>query len=83
MGETRASGEGILGGFLGKGACRTEDDYLSTTQNFGYLNSFNANKLKYVHGEAFGYKICKLNMILEEALMIKHKSNNGEMSIAA
>ena len=71
MGETRASGEGILGGFWGKGARCAEDDYLLTAKNFSYLNSFNANKLKYVHGEAFGYKICKLNMILEEALMTK------------
>ena len=76
MGETRASGEGILGGSFGRGACCTEDDYLSTAQNFGYLNSFNANKLKYVHGKAFGYKICKLSIILEEALMIK--TINGE-----
>jgi hypothetical protein len=62
MGETRASGEGILGGFLGKVACCAEDDYLSTAKIFGYLNSFKANKLKYVHGEAVGYKICKLSI---------------------
>ncbi len=71
MGETRANGEGILGGSFGKGACRAEDDYLSTAPNLGYLNSFNANNLKYVHGKAFGYKICKLSIILEEALMTK------------
>ena len=71
MGETRANGEGTLGGLLGKGACCAEDDYLSTAKKFGYLNSFSANNLKYVHCEAFRYKIYKLSIILEEALMTK------------
>jgi len=76
MGETRASGEGILGGFFGDGACCAKDDYLSMAPNFGYLNSFNANKFIYVHGKAFGYKICKLSIIPEEALVMKKM--NGE-----
>jgi hypothetical protein len=76
MGETGASGEGTLGGFLGEGAPCAKDDYLPISPNFGYLNSFNSNKLKYVHSKAFGYNICKLRIIPEEALVIKKM--NGE-----
>ncbi len=76
MGETRASGDSLIGGFLEEGACCITDDYLLLAPNFGYLNSFNANKLKYVHSKAFGYKICKLSIIPEEALVIKKM--NGE-----
>ncbi len=76
MGETRASGEGILGGLFGKEACCAKDDYLSIAQNIAYLHSFSADKLKYVHSEAFGYNKCKFSIILEEALMIK--TMNGE-----
>ncbi len=71
MGETRANGEGTLGGFLWKRACLAEDDYLLTAKNFDYLNRFGANNLKYVHGEAFEYKICELRKIPEEAIMTK------------
>jgi hypothetical protein len=76
MGETRASGEGRLGGFLGEGAHCAKDDYMQIASNVGYLNRFNANKLKYVHGKAFGYKICKLSIIPEEPLVIEKM--NGE-----
>jgi hypothetical protein len=76
MGETRAGGEGTIGGFLGEGVHDVKDDYLPFAPNFGYLNSFGANKLKYVHGKAFGYKICKLSIIPEEALVTEKM--NGE-----
>lgn len=78
MGETRASEEGTLGGFLGEGAHGSKDDYLQIVSNFGYLNSFNANKLKYVHGKAFGYKIWKLSIVPEEPLVIE-KLNGDTM----
>jgi len=76
MGENRASGEGTLEGFLGEGARYAKEDYLPIASNFGYLNSFSANKLKYVHGKAFGYKICKLSIIPEEPIVVEKM--NGE-----
>ena len=76
MGENRASGEGIIGGFILKEAYCIEDDYPSITQNTVRLNSFCADKLKCVHSKSFGYNICKFNFNLEAALLVK--SINGE-----
>ena len=80
MGENRASGEGILGGFILKEARYIEDDYPSITQNTVRLNSFCADKLKCVHSKSSGYTMCKVNFNLEAALMVK--SINGEKNYA-
>ena len=76
MGENRVDGEGILGELVGEEAYLVEDDHLSMSQNVAYLNSFCADKLKYVHTEPFGYNKCKLAFIPSVALMIK--GINGE-----
>jgi len=44
MGENRASGEGILGGFVGEGVRCNEDDYPSFVQNTVRLYSFYSDK---------------------------------------
>jgi hypothetical protein len=75
MGENRASGEGILGGFVGEVRC-VEDSHLSITQNTVRLHSFYADKLKCVHSKSVGYNKCKFNFNLEATLMVK--STNGE-----
>ncbi len=36
-----------------------------------HLDSSHADNLKYAHTDAFGYNKCKLDSILEAALMIK------------
>jgi hypothetical protein len=76
MGENRASWESILGNFVWKEGSFVRDNYLPNTQNTAYLYKFNADKLKYVHTERFGYNKCKFNSATEAALMIK--SINGE-----
>lgn len=75
MGENRASGEGILGGFVGEVRC-DEDGHLLITQNTVRLHSFYVDKLKCVHSKSVGYNKCKFNFNLEETLMVK--SINGE-----
>jgi len=70
MGENRASGEGILCGFLGEVRC-VEDDQLSIEQNDVRLHSFYIDKLKCVHSKSVGYNKCKFNFNLETALMVK------------
>ena len=75
MGEKSARDESILGNFAKKEACCVKDDHLSITGNIAYLHSFCADKLKYVHGKAFGYNKCKFNPF-EAALMVE--SINGE-----
>jgi hypothetical protein len=76
MGENRVGREGILGELVGEEAYLVEDDQLSMSQNVAYLNSFCADKLKYVYREPFGYNKCKLAFIHMTALMIR--SINGE-----
>lgn len=44
MGENRASGEGILGGFDGEEVRCNEDDYPSYVQNAVCLRSFYSDK---------------------------------------
>jgi hypothetical protein len=75
MGESRASGEGILCDFVGE-VRWVEDDHLSITQNNFHLHSFYADKLKCVFSKSVGYNKCKFNFNLETALMVK--SINGE-----
>ena len=47
------------------------------------LHSSFGDKFICVHNDAFGYIALKFGHILEEALMVKHKCNIGEMSFAA
>ena len=75
MGESRASGEGILCGLVGE-VRRVEDDHLSIKQNNARLHSFYEDKFKGVHNKFVGYHKCKFNFNLEAALMVK--SINGE-----
>ena len=82
MGEERAALESIT--------CNNPADDVFSIDNHPHLavkiaclyNSF-GEKFICVHNIASGYIALKFGCILEEALMIKHKSNNGEMSIAA
>jgi hypothetical protein len=76
MGEKRASGEGMLVGFIGEEAFCVGDAHLLTTQNTVNLQSFYADNLKYFQSKPFGYNKCKFSLTLEAALMIK--STNGE-----
>jgi hypothetical protein len=76
MGEIRVVVEGILGNFDKKEDNLVEDKCLSTVKNFSYMNTFDVDKLKYVHGKAFGYNKCKFSSTLEAALMVK--TMNGE-----
>ena len=79
MGESRASGEGILCSFVGEVRC-VEDDLLSIKQNNVLLHSFYADKLKCVHSKSVGYNKCKFSFDLEAALMVKRI--NGEKNYA-
>ncbi len=76
MGENRASGEGIFGGFVGEEVHFVEDGHLLITQNTVRLHCFYADKLKCVHSKSVGYNKCKFNFNLEATLMVK--SINGE-----
>jgi hypothetical protein len=76
MGENRAKGELILGGFVGEEACYVKGDHLSITQNTVYLHNFSADKLKCVQSKPFGYNMFKFSLTLEAALMVK--CMNGE-----
>jgi hypothetical protein len=76
MGENRVAGEGILGELVGEEAYLVEDDQLLMSQNVAYLNSFCADKFKYVHREPFGYNKCKLALTPGAAL--KFNGINGE-----
>lgn len=80
MGENRASGEGILGGFAWKEVRYTEDDYLSITQNTVRLHSFCIDKHKCVHSKSSKYNICNSHYNLEIGLMVETK--NGEKNYA-
>ena len=61
MGEKSAKGESILGGFSKNEVVFVEDKRLSIAEKFSYMHSFDADKLKYVHGKAFGYNKCKFS----------------------
>jgi hypothetical protein len=74
MGESRASGEGILCGFVE--VRFVEDDHLPIEPNNDHLHSFYGDKLKFVHSKSVGYNKCKFYFNLEAALMVK--SINGE-----
>ena len=76
MGENRVDGEGILGELVREEAYHAEDDHLSISQNVACLNSYYADKLKYVHTEPFGYNKCKLAFTPMSTLIIR--GNNGE-----
>ena len=62
MGENSAKGESILGKFAEKQDAFVNDKHLSIIEIIAHLHSLNVDKLKYVHGKAFGYK--KMNLIL-------------------
>ena len=79
MGEKRAVRESISsldGTNLGT------EYRLSINSNFVCLGSLQADNPIYVHNYAFGYNKCKPGAILEEALMFKNKSINGEITYA-
>ena len=80
MGENRASGEGILGGFAWEEVRCVEDDYLSITQITVRLHSFYSDKLKCVHCRSFGCNKGKFNFNLEAGLKVKRI--NGEKNYA-
>ncbi|HEX7482545.1 MAG TPA: hypothetical protein VF350_03665 [Candidatus Bathyarchaeia archaeon] len=71
MGENRASGEGILGGFVWEEALCNEDDHPAIVQNTVRLYSFYSDKLKCVHSRSFGYSKSKFNFNLEAGLIVK------------
>jgi hypothetical protein len=76
MGENRASGEGILDGFVGEEVRCAEDDQLQIVQSTVRLNSFCIDKLKCVHYPFSGCNKCNSNFNLEATYMVK--SINGE-----
>jgi len=80
MGENRASGEGILGGFVWEEALCNEDDHLETVKNTVRLHNFCPDKLKCVHSRSFGYNKSKFNFNLEAGLMVRRI--NGEKNHA-
>jgi hypothetical protein len=73
MGEKSAKGESILGYLGEKEAYCLEDKRFSIQENIAYLNSFDADKLKYVHSKAFCYNQSKFNSTFEAALMVESK----------
>jgi hypothetical protein len=80
MGENRASGEGILGGFALKEVRYAEDDCLSINQITARLHSFYDDKFKCVHSKSSWYNKCNSNHSLETGLMVK--IINGEKNYA-
>ena len=80
MGENRASGEGILGGFVWEEVRCFEDDYLSITQITVRLDSFFSDKLKCVQCRSFGYNKSEVDFNLEAGLIVK--GVNGEKNYA-
>ena len=80
MGENRASGEGILGGFVWEEALCNEDDHPAIVQNTVRLHSFYSDKLKCVHSRSFGYNKSKFNFNPKSGLMVKRI--NGEKNYA-
>jgi hypothetical protein len=71
MGENSAKGESILGKFAEKQADFAKDKHLSRIETIAHLHTLNVDKLKYVHGKAFGYNKIEFDSILEAALMAK------------
>ena len=76
MGEKRARGEGILGGFVENEVCLMKDERPLNPLIFVHLYSFRPAKFKYAHGQALGYNQGKFSSTLEATLMIKNV--NGE-----
>jgi hypothetical protein len=76
MGESRASGESVLGDLAWESACYGKDDFMSIGQNTAYLYRFSADKFKYVHTQPFGYNKCKISSAFKAALMVN--AVNGE-----
>jgi hypothetical protein len=82
MGEERAARESI--------ACNNPADAVFRIDNHPHValkiaclyNSF-GDKFICVHNDASGYIAFRFGHTLGEALMIKQKGNNGEMSTAA
>jgi hypothetical protein len=82
MGEERAAQENI--------ACNNLADAVSSIDNhphfpnkIGCLLSSYGEKFICVHNDASGYITLRFDQTLEDALMIKLRGNNGEMSNAA
>jgi hypothetical protein len=71
MGE-KSVAERILGSYICREAFFVKDDFTSMAHLFGYLHSFPADKLKYFHGEAFGYNACRYSLNLGGAWTVKH-----------
>ena len=71
MGEDRASGEGVLCGFVIGEVSYVKDDRMSIILNTVRLHSFYADKLKCVHSMSFEYNKCKIKFNPEVALMVK------------
>jgi hypothetical protein len=70
MGENRAIGQSILGGFTKEEAYFVKDGHRSFKENLACLHSFDVDKFKYVQGKAFDYNKCKFRTDSEAALMI-------------
>ena len=73
MGENSAKGESILGGYSKNGAVFVENNRPLIAEELLYMHTFDADKLKYVHGKAFGYKQFKFKSTFEAALMVESK----------
>ncbi len=71
MGENRASGEGILCGFIIGEVVYVKDESMLIMLNIVHLHSFCADKLKSVHSMSFDYNKCKIKINFEAALMVK------------
>ena len=82
MGEQGAARESIACNQLAESHFNVDDNPHVIT-GIAHLTSFNADKLICVHSNASGYNNCKNDHTLEDALMIKSKGINGEMSIAS
>ena len=76
MGENSVRRECILGNLAEEKACCVENNYLVVAANIPHMRSFNADKLKYVRCEAFGYDKCKFPIASKAAFMVK--SISGE-----
>ncbi len=81
MGEQKASGEPITccqaDGVCLRSGCHPKDSFVAVC-----LTSLFGDNLISVHSTAFGYNKCRLDFALEEALMFKCKSINGDVSHA-
>jgi hypothetical protein len=73
MGEIRAKGEGILGGYVGNEAVLHKDTCLSIRRISTFLCGPDSDKFKYIQSEACSYDKCKFSTTQRAALMVQNE----------